>query len=243
MLKPLSLPQSLQPHSSAAAERLGVMCWNTQKCTLSRAFMQRLQWLMHHYPTQLLLLQEAKMPVGQRLNLAGLSWMMAPNIQTRRHHFGVVTASELAFEDATALLSQHRELQFATHKSVMLSEHLFAGERVLVANVHSVNFVHHRRFLAEMESLIDYLQAHRGPMVVAGDFNVWSRRRQRYLARFTELTGLRQAVMENPHHIKQVFRQPLDFIFYRGLQLDSATAIDTDLLSDHNPIYARFLPL
>ncbi|EKE73656.1 endonuclease/exonuclease/phosphatase family protein [Gallaecimonas xiamenensis] len=245
MLKPLSLPQHLLHHQDGElAQAFGVLCWNTQKKTLDRRFQHRLWMLMHQYPAQMLLLQEAKLPQQQKLNLAGLSYAMAPNIQTPRHHFGVLTASSAAFDQMEPLLSRTRELRFATHKSAMLSWHrLASGQPLLVANVHAVNFVHHKRFLGEMEGLMTRLGEHRGPMVVAGDFNVWSPRRQHYLKAFSQELGLAQAVMEDAHHIKSLFRRPLDFIFYRGLKLEMATAIDTDVVSDHNPIYARFQQL
>ncbi|WP_115719709.1 endonuclease/exonuclease/phosphatase family protein [Gallaecimonas mangrovi] len=241
MLKPLSLPQYLMHQDSCLNNAFGVLCWNTQKQTLDRRFQYRLWSLVHQYPSAMLLLQEAKLPLGQRLNLAGLSYAMAPNIQTRSHYYGVLTASNCSFEQLEPMLSDTRELRFATHKSAMISQHRLANEQLLlVANVHAVNFVHHKRFLSEIQELRDRLRRHQGPMVLAGDFNVWSPRRNHYLGEVIEELGLKQAVMENPHHIKSMFRLPLDFIFYRGLTLQTATAIDTDVISDHNPIYARF---
>ncbi len=241
MLKPLSLPQHLCHQDTYLEQSFGVLCWNTQKKTLDRRFQYRLWSLVHQYPSAMLLLQEAKLPLGQRINLAGLSYAMAPNIQTASHQYGVLTASNCHFSELEPLLSHSRELRFATHKSAMLSWHLLPdGRPLLVANVHAVNFVHHRRFWAEMEELRGRLHHHSGPMVVAGDFNVWNHKRNGYLAAFAKELGLTQAVMENPHHIKSMFRLPLDFIFYRGLTLEAAIAIDTDVISDHNPIYARF---
>ncbi|WKE64859.1 endonuclease/exonuclease/phosphatase family protein [Gallaecimonas kandeliae] len=241
MLKPLSLTQHLAHQNARLDGDFGVLCWNTQKLTLDQRFQQRLGLLMHQYPSAMLLLQEAKLPLGQHFNLAGLSYAMAPNMQTLSHQYGVLTAANVAFDDLIPLLSRHRELRFATHKSAMISLHLLGdGQSLLVANVHAVNFVHHKRFLAEMEQLIERLHRHAGPMVVAGDFNVWSPRRKRYLEAFAKAAGLTEAVMEDRHHVKSLFQLPLDFIFYRGLKLEMATAIDTDVVSDHNPIYARF---
>jgi len=221
---------------------VGVLCWNTQKNTLNRQFQQRLAGLMACYPTALLLLQEAKLPVGQRLDLEDLSYVVAPNIQTQSHLYGVLTAAKSAFNEVVPLLSTTREMRFATHKSLMMTTHLLPdGQSLLVVNIHAINFVHHSRFLSEIEALVIRLNRHPGPMIVAGDFNVWSKARLNHLARFCESVHLKQAIMENPHYIKRMFRKPLDFIFYRGLTLLSATAIDTDVVSDHNPIYARFL--
>ncbi|MBL1376054.1 endonuclease/exonuclease/phosphatase family protein [Zobellella iuensis] len=242
MLRPRIAPHQLgHQHQQLDRDGLGVLCWNTQKLTLNPEFRLCLTGLMQRFPTSLLLLQEAKLALHSRLQLEGWSYAVSPNIQTPAHLFGVLTAGQCAFDEVTALLSRTRELRFATHKSLILTRHpLAGGEQLLVVNVHAINFVHHGLFHLEMEQLKRELLLHKGPLIVAGDFNVWSRRRWRYLTEFCLATGLQQAVMEDPHHIKHYFRQPLDFIFYRDLILHSATAINTDMVSDHNPIYARF---
>jgi endonuclease/exonuclease/phosphatase (EEP) superfamily protein YafD len=51
---------------------------------------------------------------------------------------------------------------------------------------------------------------------------------------------LQKAEITAPHHVKAVFSKPIDHIFYRGVTLIKAEAIDTKKVSDHNPIYATF---
>lgn len=241
MLRPRIAPHQLgHQHQPLDGDELGVLCWNTQKLTLTPRFHLCLAGLMARFPTNLLLLQEAKLALNERL-LEGWSYAVSPNIQTPAHLFGVLTAGRCAFDGIQPLLSRSRELRFATHKSQILTRHPLGGNtELLVANIHAINFVPHGRFHGEMEQLKRELLRHRGPLIVAGDFNVWSRQRWRYLLEFCRAMGLRQAVMADGHYIKHYLRQPLDFIFYRELQLRSATAIDTDVVSDHNPIYARF---
>ena len=241
MLRPQVAPHQLAHQHLRLDGELGVLCWNTQKLTLSGDFRLCLARLMSQFPTTLLLLQEAKLAVNRRLNLEGWSYAVSPNIQTPSHLFGVLTAAQCAFADVSALLSSTRELGFVTHKSLILTRHPLAGEQqLLVANIHAINFVRHGHFYHEIAALKRQLLEHQGPLIVAGDFNVWNKKRRRYLTDFCRDMGLSQAVMEDPQHIKTRFRQPLDFIFYRDLFLRSAIAIDTDVVSDHNPIYARF---
>lgn len=242
MLRPRVTPsQLLHQHRSLDGDTLGVLCWNAQKLTQNVRFQHSLAALTERYATSLLLLQEARLaPVGDSW-LDGWSWAVSPNMQTRTQLFGVLTAGRCAFDDVQPLLSQSRELRFATHKSLMLTRHPLPGYgSLLVVNMHAINFVHAGLFLNEMEQLRTELLRHSGPLIVAGDFNVWSRQRRLYLRQFCRATGLRQAVMENAHHVKSYLRQPLDFIFYRDLFLRSAEAIDMPGVSDHNPIYARF---
>ncbi|CUS48006.1 MAG: hypothetical protein HLUCCO02_05485 [Idiomarinaceae bacterium HL-53] len=244
MLKPkIIVPDRfIHEHPIVHGENFGVLCWNTQKLTQTLKFHAELARILHHYPSLFLLLQEAKLNLHSDWKLPHWSYAVAPNMQTKRTVYGVLTASQVAFLDAQPKLTGSREGMFATHKSYMLSYHpLSDNQSLLVVNVHAINFVRANLFLREMELLKDELLHHRGPLIVAGDFNVWSRQRRLHLLRFCRSVGLRQAIMFDAHHIKAYRQHPLDFIFYRDLTLKEATAIDTSTVSDHNPIYARFL--
>ncbi|WP_113907619.1 endonuclease/exonuclease/phosphatase family protein [Aliidiomarina celeris] len=243
MLKPkIIVPQRfIHQEKLTLGEDFGVLCWNTQKLTQTTRFQIELERLLQQFPSLFLLFQEAKLASGSSLLLPQWSYAVAPNMQTRRATYGVVTASQFAFNNVQTLLSERREGIIATHKSYMLSYHpLPTNETLLIVNVHAINFVSANYFLREMELLKEELLHHQGPLIVAGDFNVWSRQRRLHLRRFCRAVGLREAIMLDAHHIKAYRQHPLDFMFYRGLQLKEATAIDTTTVSDHNPIYARF---
>ncbi|CAM3717244.1 endonuclease/exonuclease/phosphatase family protein [Rheinheimera salexigens] len=242
MLRPSIAPHQLihqdQPLDTSL---LGVMCWNSQKLTMSPKFQLCLTQLLARYPTQLLLLQEAKLAISNKLHLDGWSYAISPNIQTPAHLFGVLTAGQCAFNDIKPILSQVRELSFATHKSQIITQHpLSNGDSLLVVNIHAINFVSHSQFQQEIAVLRQILLQHEGPLIVAGDFNIWSRSRRLYLTQFCRAMGLKKTMMEDSHHIKTFWREPLDFILYRDLKLRLAVAINTPMVSDHNPIYAQF---
>ena len=199
-----------------------------------------------HYPSLFLLLQEAKLNLHSDWKLPHWSLCSSrPTCKPNAPWYGVLTAAKWLFsmlnlssqEAAKAYvrypikkLHASRTIRFPTIQS------LFGSERTC-----HWNFVRANLFLREMELLKDELLHHRGPLIVAGDFNVWSRQRRLHLLRFCRSVGLRQAIMFDAHHIKAYRQHPLDFIFYRDLTLKEATAIDTSTVSDHNPIYARFL--
>ena len=222
-------------------EEFGVLCWNTQKLTEKPSFQRVLADLLTDFPCLFLLLQEAKLSAKSTWLLPHWSYAVAPNMQTRRSTYGVLTASQYAFAEAQPRLSQKREGMFATHKSYMLSHHALAeGGSLLVVNVHAINFVSTKQFSKEIELIKVELLGHQGPLIVAGDFNVWSRQRRLRLLQFCRSLGLRKAIMVDPHHVKTYRQHPLDFIFYRDLTLQETSAIDTSKVSDHNPLYARF---
>jgi endonuclease/exonuclease/phosphatase (EEP) superfamily protein YafD len=243
VLKPKTLfpQQFIDGHPIHHGEEFGVLCWNTQKLTETERFQDTLADVLANYPCLFLLLQEVKLSAKNKWLLPDWSYAVAPNMQTRRSVYGVLTASGYAFKEAQARLSKKREGLFATHKSFMLSYHgLAEGGSLLVVNVHAINFVRAHQFSAEIELIKQEILEHKGPLIVAGDFNVWSRQRRLRLLEFCRSIGLRQAIMVDPHHIKTYRQHPLDFIFYRDLTLQETLAIDTSNVSDHNPLYARF---
>jgi len=221
-------------------EEFGVLCWNTQKLTQTLAFQAALAQLLKRFPSRFLLFQEAKLALGIEWQVADWSYAIAPNIQTNRHVFGVLTASQCAFSEAKPLLTFNREAALATHKSYMISKHPLSDKQsLLIVNAHAINFVSSQYFLKEITLLREQLLDHQGPLIVAGDFNVWNRQRKLYLLQFCRSIGLKQAYMGDAQHIKAYRSHPLDFIFYRDLWMKEARAINIEV-SDHNPIYARF---
>ncbi|WP_258239707.1 endonuclease/exonuclease/phosphatase family protein [Pseudidiomarina homiensis] len=243
MLKPkiVSPKQFIHEQPIVHGEAFGVLCWNTQKLTETPEFQRTLERVLTDFPCLFLLLQEAKLSAKDNWLLPHWSYAVASNIQTRRSIYGVLTASQFAFREAQARLSRKREGLFATHKSYMLSYHALAeGGSLLVVNVHAINFVRTNQFSQEIELIKEDLLEHKGPLIVAGDFNVWSRQRRLSLLQFCQSVGLKQAIMADPHLIKTYRQHPLDFIFYRDLTLQETSAIDTSKVSDHNPLYARF---
>lgn len=244
MLKPKIVPPQRFIHQQPIirGQEFGLLCWNTQKLTQTLEFQAALIQLLRFYPSQFLLFQEAKLALHSQWGVEDWSYAIAPNMQTNQHIFGVLTASQYAFADTKSLLTQRREAAFATHKSYMLSYHpLLDNQQLLIVNVHAINFVSAQYFLTEIEHLQHHLLTHQGPLIVAGDFNVWSRQRRLYLLKFCRHIGLRQAYMADAEHIKKYRQHPLDFIFYRDLHLTEAKAINIPNVSDHNPIYARFM--
>lgn len=243
MLKPsLFIPSRfIHQQPLIRGEEFGVLCWNTQKLTQTLEFQAALTRLLQLFPSQFLLFQEAKLALENEWRVKEWSYALAPNIQTNRFVFGVLTASQRAFANTKAMLSQKREATFATHKSYMLSQHPLAdGQTLLIVNVHAINFVSAQYFLAEIEMLKAELLNHQGPLIVAGDFNVWNQQRRLYLQKFCRDIGLKEAYMSDAQHIKAFRHYPLDFIFYRDLWVKEALAINIPEVSDHNPIYARF---
>jgi endonuclease/exonuclease/phosphatase (EEP) superfamily protein YafD len=166
---------------------------------------------------------------------------LAGNIETQQNIFGVLTATKSAFREMHRSLSTKKELGFMSHKSFLLSRHTLANNKELtILNLHAINFVSSKTFAYELENIEKILLEIDGPLIVAGDFNTWSKKRHKLLENFQLELGLKKLQINDEKHIKQIFWQRLDHIYYRELKPLQALALDTKNISDHNPIYAEF---
>lgn len=166
---------------------------------------------------------------------------MASNIETFRNLYGVVTATKAAFTIIDSNLTNRREVGLITYKSMLITHHkLSDGQTLHIVNIHAINFVSIKTFTKELEKIRIALDTFNGPMIVAGDFNNWTKKRISALETFQHALSLKKAEVHEHHHIKRIFAKPLDHVFYKDLTLLKAQAIDTKSVSDHNPIYATF---
>lgn len=124
---------------------------------------------------------------------------------------------------------------------MLLTSHSFYdGEVLYIVNMHGINFVSFKSFEKELKKIKSILKTYNGAMIVCGDFNNWSKRRMKALEDFKEALSLQKALIQEEHHVKHIFSKPIDHIFYKGLRLIRAEAINTKKVSDHNPLYAVF---
>lgn len=114
-----------------------------------------------------------------------------------------------------------------------------SSEQLLVANVHAINFsIGVKVYRQQIHMLLNRIKTHQGPVILAGDFNAWSRQRVNLLYHLVRSIELKPVNFTND--IRKTFLgRPLDFVFYRGLKLDAAQIINT-AASDHNPLLVNF---
>jgi endonuclease/exonuclease/phosphatase (EEP) superfamily protein YafD len=109
----------------------------------------------------------------------------------------------------------------------------------MVINVHIINFtlatapVHD-----QLLNLDAVLNEHAGPIVVCGDFNTWKRKRLDILENWTREHRL-EAVHLKEDHRSRYFGYPVDYVFYRELEVVDAACTPVTS-SDHNPLTVTF---
>ena len=168
---------------------------------------------------------------------------------------GVVIASRAPMEHVRVVQSRGREFYVTAPKSSIVAEVPLAGGKSLLAvNVHMMNFERWtpQRFSEQLGALAAEIDAHDGPVLIAGDFNTWNSKRLTLVREMAtalglqELTGLRGNPKTGDQHVAWVnallgveSELALDRVFFRGLE-----ALDAEVLplnsSDHPPLLVQF---
>jgi endonuclease/exonuclease/phosphatase (EEP) superfamily protein YafD len=126
-------------------------------------------------------------------------------------------------------------------KSALVTEYQIRGtdETLLVANIHMINFSFSTdEYQQQISQLVEVIQHHDGPMIITGDFNTWNQDRIDIIN--NTVLGLKLSVVEyNNDYRLTVFRNPVDHVYFRGLEILHANTERVES-SDHNPMMVTF---
>lgn len=232
---------ALKPSSAetlpCANGMLRVMVWNIFK-------QHREEWLSvlktYGDGIDLILLQEAQ-TTPELIKFATTHYLVAdqiPAVILPLHPSGVMTLA--AAHPVYCCPLREREPLLRLSKSALITVYpLHDGRLLMVINIHAVNFsfgVH--IYSRQLDPIGQQIATHQGPIIMAGDFNAWSRKRINALYHFARRMGLREVHFRNDQR-SRAFGRPLDFIFYQGLRVAEASVLVTRA-SDHNPLLVTF---
>lgn len=193
--------------------------------------------------SDVMLLQETVLqpPLRDILDDSGLRWVMASSFLFGADDIGVLTATRIM--PMASCTQRVVEPLIRIPKSAVISWLPIAGTRagsretLAIVNVHSITFeLSLDTYRAQLEALADALAEHRGPIILAGDFNTWSDARDRVVAETAARLGLTELDLRVDRRAV-FFGRHLDHIFIRGLQMIDVGAIPVTS-SDHNPVAA-----
>jgi len=229
-------------YSSFMPETFSLLCWNVHKNNRKNPkFKPFLKKLIKEKEIDILIFQEAHFKDKRSCILPEFTFDAAANLEFRSEFYGVLTASKIKSENAEAFLSEGRETFMGPHKSLLLSLYTFEdGVELLILNVHAINFRENQHYHKEVERFLELMKIHEGPMVVAGDFNSWNKKRMERLKEVIEKLELKAVPFNKADKVKSFLGNHLDFIFYRGMKLLEFEVDKEHKLSDHNPLLARF---
>jgi len=242
MYKPKLTPlgSSIPTPEDSLPETFTLLAWNLQKVDFAHFIFRPIEELIDVTRPHLLSLQEAYTRAMQN-RFFSFPFVMAPNIQTKKGYYGVITATPFPIKPYQQCLTRSREIGLTTHKTALITHHTLSnGQTLTHVNIHAINFVGTRTFKKELNLLWRFITEQSGPMIISGDFNTWNKQRLKHLYTATERLNLKAVTFPDVKPIKTLLRQPLDHIFYRELTLKNAQALSVPHISDHNPLIATF---
>ncbi len=187
--------------------------------------------------SHLLLLQESELGQARRLLSEQRYWQQAIAFSRQQRQFGVLTASSVPM--APGCLSQIDEPLIEVPKTVLIHRFRLAnGQPLTLLNLHNVNLSTDSAFEAQLQRLHQLLDGVPGALIAGGDFNSWNPNRQRQLSVWAASLGL----LEVQFHRDQRSRfmgQPLDHLFYRGVEVEAAD-VRRSRSSDHHALQVTF---
>jgi endonuclease/exonuclease/phosphatase (EEP) superfamily protein YafD len=189
--------------------------------------------------SDLVLLQEVVLDAELRaiVERAGRAWVMASSFLYEGRDIGVLTAARVP--PVAKCTQRIGEPLIVVPKSAVVCWYRLEGRRepLAVVNLHAVNFsltlgAYEKQFAALAAALV----AHRGPLILAGDFNSWNDARRDAMKSAADKLGLVETTLVEDRRSIFLGKQ-IDHILVRGLDVVDVAAIPVQS-SDHNPLVA-----
>lgn len=220
------------------ANRISLINWNIYKAQREnwesdfRTFIQQ---------QDIVVLQEAVLIDALSRTLSGqdMHWSLNTAFYYDDTETGVLTASRVRAVRSCGLRAD--EPMTGIPKTMLVTEYRLSNGQpnLLVANIHGINFtLGTDAYRQQVMALAEAIRQHTGPVIVAGDFNTWSDDRMAIVDEMVEQLSLSSVTYRN-HNRLTVFGNPLDHVFYRGLELLEEETLSVTS-SDHNPIRVTF---
>lgn len=170
-------------------------------------------------------------------------WVMARSYQNAYSlvDTGVKTGCLVAASSETIIASQACEPILKTRKMVLATTYPIEDYdlHLLIINIHAINFVSLYHYHQQLNQIRIIVEMHKGPIIVAGDLNTWSRSRYKSFMLMAQECSLVEAKLLRKSRWQHLYKH-LDYIFYRDLEV-LHTHVHSDIKSsDHYPITARF---
>lgn len=230
----VGIQRELEPASIKA------LIWNIKKSEMSS---WKSEFTQYGKGANLFLIQEAFENETFESTLStfnGAQWDMGISFLYRRYGdaaTGTMVGSMAIPLEVQVRHSVDREPVTGTPKAVTFAKYDLAGkdEDLLVVSVHAINFETTGAFKRQMDQIEAEVSRHQGPLLVAGDFNTWSKSRNTYLCKMVKRLGLRESEYINGDARMSFKGLFLDHVYTKGIEVKSAEVVSTSTGSDHKP--------
>lgn len=221
-------------------DKINVLVWNIKKGQ-EPFFKQDFQQLSKN--KDLILIQESFLDDNMTnlfLNAKSLKWDNAISYHMRPKNYvptGVSTASTTNSNNISIIRTEQTESLLGTPKITLITKYPIMGNdySLMVVNVHAINFVRYTTFEKEIYRIFDHIKLHKGPMLLAGDFNTWSNKRLHLLKKIT--TKLELNKIDFPIKSRSIkFGKFFDHAYIRNMKTIAVENLNHIRSSDHLPL-------
>ncbi|WP_051202154.1 endonuclease/exonuclease/phosphatase family protein [Ferrimonas senticii] len=231
----IALPEST---STPLPRRFTLLNWNIQKRSYEPQWQQQLAEILERQQPLLLMLQEVALQPAQG-DPSPLPANFAPNLGLHAPYSGVLTAASSPALSAQTYLSTPTEPLSNTPKVALFCEYQLADQRLLVINIHAINFVDDDSYRRQLSQIVNAAEAHQGPLILGGDLNSWSDSRTAILNQQIAKLQLQPVTFNQQQKIKAFFGHRLDHIYVSNhFSVIDAQALPSYQSSDHIPMIA-----
>jgi endonuclease/exonuclease/phosphatase (EEP) superfamily protein YafD len=194
----------------------------------------------------IILIQEARLN-GKGLDafrVKGMGWYFAQSFSYQAESIfttGIMTLSRACPISATYSRTRFKEPLTHTPKVSLLTEYSLkrTKKKLLVVNTHGINFVKSAAFESQMADLEKKIKGHQGPVIFAGDFNTWHKKRIFILTRIINRLKMKEAGF-NPDKRSKRFGYFIDHVFYKGLKIKQTKVFEDIKSSNHKAVEIDF---
>lgn len=156
------------------------------------------------------------------------------------HATGSMIGSRVEPTNINVLHTFDLEPATKTPKAMTMGTYPIKGEReeLLVISIHAINFTSLDAFERNLDQARDAIVKHKGPVLIAGDFNTRTKDRTRNMFKLMAELKMKTVIFKNADQRMKapLTKNYLDHGFVRGLQVKNAVVIGEADGSDHKPM-------
>ena len=212
------------PATAVSEGPIRLLLWNVQKMSdprWARDFLQissdRNVWMLQE------VMSNSEAAISQTIPFF---WMAASFIYLNS---GLMTGVGLGADEPLSWVQASRSPDV---EPVLLTPKMSVSAQkgsVLLMSLHAINFREARTLRNQLAEWDATLIQHRGPVVIGGDFNTWSRAREKVFTRWAK-----------KHSLSYLYSaaESIDQVLWRGCKLIASRKLHHITSSDHSPISA-----
>jgi endonuclease/exonuclease/phosphatase (EEP) superfamily protein YafD len=243
-LRPLAFPSLIKKgpeggHLLSLGKPINILVWNVYK-SQKKKFLK--EWNNILSVIDIALIQEFITKIENFSVHSEFHSYFTPAFQIDQKYFsGTAIFSKTRPNRVKSLLSTDNEPLVQTPKSTQIAWYsITGGESLLVVNIHALNFVRELDFEKQIKDFYDEIKEYNGPLLVAGDFNTWSKERKDIVLKYTNRLKLKE-VPFTPGERTMTLGNPLDLVFYRKLKVLKHQVLTPLSGSDHRALFIKII--